>query len=79
MATTFVLVEEYLRTSSKPERDYVHGFLKERALLDRDHAARQSALIQWFSQHKLEWGIYAFAELRVQMALDHVRIRTFPW
>jgi Uma2 family endonuclease len=74
MATTLISVEEYLRTTSKPDHEFVRGVLKERAVPEWDHAAWQSALVQWFSQHKLDWGIRAFPELRIQVATGHFRI-----
>lgn len=74
MATTVISVEDYLRTSSEPDHEYVHGVLKERATPEWDHAAWQSALVQWFSQHKLEWGVFALPELRVQVETGHYRI-----
>lgn len=74
MATTLISLEDYLKTTSKPEREYVHGILKERSMPDWDHASWQSALVQWFGAHKMQWSVYAFPELRVKVGIDQVRI-----
>jgi len=74
MATTLISLEDYLKTTSKPEREYVHGVLKERSMPDWDHASWQEALIAWFHNHKQEWGIRVMPELRVRVAADQVRI-----
>jgi Uma2 family endonuclease len=74
MATTLISIEDYLRIDSKPNCEYVRGVLKERSMPEWDHAAWQSALLQWFSQHKLEWGIYAFPELRARVDTNQFRI-----
>ena len=73
-ATTLVSVEEYLRTTTSPDCEYVHGVLKERAVPEWDHAAWQKALMLWFASHERDWGILVFAELRIQVAADHYRI-----
>ena len=74
MATTFISVEDYLRTTSEPDCEYVRGVLKERSMPDWDHSAWQSALIVWFSAHQHEWGIRVFPELRIHVAADQFRV-----
>ena len=74
MATTQISVEEYLRTSSDPDCEYVHGVIKERAVPEYDHAAWQEAILAWFREHRLEWGIRALPELRIQVSPDEYRI-----
>ena len=77
MATTQISVEEYLRTSSDPDCEYVHGVIKERAVPERDHAAWQKILTRWFGDREREWGIEVFPELRVQAAPDNYRVPDF--
>ena len=75
MATqTLISVEEYLRTTSEPDCEYVRGVIEERAVPEYDHAAWQSALLQWFGAHKHEWNIIALAELRMRLSPDEFRI-----
>ena len=74
MATTQISVEEYLRTTSDPDCEYVHGVIKERAVGELDHASWQDALLHWFREHRLAWNIRVYPELRVQVAADNYRI-----
>jgi len=71
---TMISVEEYLKTSSHPDCEYVHGIIKERAVPERDHATWQKILTRWFGDHEREWGIEVFPELRVQVACDNYRV-----
>jgi Uma2 family endonuclease len=74
MATTVISVEDYLRSTSEPDHEFVHGGLKKRAMPEWDHSQWQSALIVWFGQHGHAWGIRAMPELRVRVAVGHFRI-----
>lgn len=74
MATTLISIEEYLNTSAEPDCEYVRGVIKERAVPEYDHAAWQEALLAWFREHKIEWGIRALPELRVQLSPEEYRI-----
>jgi Uma2 family endonuclease len=75
MATqTLISVEEYLRTTSDPDCEYVRGVLEDRAVPERIHAAWQAALIDWFRAHRIAWDIYVYPELRVQTNSEEFRI-----
>lgn len=74
MATTLISIEEYLHTSAEPDCEYVRGVLKQRAVPEYDHAAWQEAILAWFRDHKLEWGVRALPELRVQVSAEEYRI-----
>jgi Uma2 family endonuclease len=67
-ATTFVPVEEYLRSSFEPDAEYVDGQIEERAVGENDHSAWQDAILAWFRQHAKESQIRVRPELRVQVA-----------
>ena len=41
-ATTLIPIEEYLRTTYHPDRDYVDGEIQERNLGEREHARLQT-------------------------------------
>jgi Uma2 family endonuclease len=66
-ATTFVTVEEYLRSSFEPDAEYVDGQIEERAVGENDHSAWQGAIYAWFQQQAREGQIRVRPELRVQV------------
>jgi len=75
MATqALISIEEYLRTTSDPDCEYVRGEIVHRAMPTYDHAEWQKILIQWFANHEREWGIRALAELRVQVNPKEFRV-----
>jgi Uma2 family endonuclease len=67
-ATSFVPVEEYLRSSFEPDAEYVDGQIEERAAGENDHSAWQDAILAWFRQQAKEGQIRVRPELRVQVA-----------
>ena len=74
MATTVISVEDYLRTTSEPDCEYVRGVLKQRSSAEWDHSSWQAALIQWFSQHNKDWEIRVLPSIRIQAAADQFRV-----
>ena len=74
MATVQISLEEYLRTSYHPDRDYVDGEAQERNLGEFDHAAIQGLLASWFGQHRQEWGLHVLPEMRIRVSTTRVRI-----
>jgi Uma2 family endonuclease len=67
-ASTFVPVEEYLRSSFEPDAEYVDGQIEERAVGENDHSAWQKAICFWFELHAKKGQIRVRPELRVQVA-----------
>lgn len=67
-------VSEYLRTSYRPDCDYVDGVIEERNLGEFDHAALQEALLEWFRKNREDWRVRAFPELRVQVSPTRFRV-----
>lgn len=67
-ATTFVPVEEYLRSSFEPDAEYVDGQIEERAVGENDHSAWQGAICAWFQQQAKAGQIRVRPEFRVQVA-----------
>jgi Uma2 family endonuclease len=75
MATaTQISVEEYLRTSYRPDCDYVDGEVLERNLGERDHSKPQKCLIIFFGVREKEWRIVVLPEQRVQVKQHRFRI-----
>jgi len=66
-ATTFVTVEEYLRSSFEPDAEYVDGQIEERSAGENDHSAWQGAILAWFRQQAQTGQIRVRPELRVQI------------
>jgi Uma2 family endonuclease len=73
-APTLVSVEEYLRTSYRPDCDYVDGAVEERNLGERDHSWIQAKLIILLMSRFRETGIAAMPEWRVQTRPSRFRI-----
>ena len=72
--TTFVPVEEYLRSDYEPDAEYVDGEIEERPMGQYSHAAWQQALQLWFFAHAKEWNIRVLAEYRVKVAPTRYRV-----
>lgn len=67
-ATTFVTVEEYLRSSYEPDAEYVEGEIEERNSGENGHSAWQRAIYSWFQQQTQTGQIRVRPELRVRVA-----------
>ena len=46
---TLISVDEYLKTTTDPDCEYVAGVVEERAVGELDHASWQKALVRWFA------------------------------
>ena len=66
--TTFISIEEYLRSSFEPDAEYEDGRIEERAVGEYDHSAWQGAICAWFQQQTKRGQIRVCPELRVQVA-----------
>ncbi len=76
MATTSVLisVEEYLRTSYRPDCDYIDGEVRERNMGELPHSKLQAYFSWYFRSHREEWQINVLPEQRVQVSGKRYRI-----
>jgi Uma2 family endonuclease len=75
MATsTLVPLSEYLRTSYRPDCDWVDGQVRERNMGEGQHASVQGFLFYVLRGHGAEWSIRAYPELRVQTSEFHYRV-----
>jgi Uma2 family endonuclease len=70
---TLLSVEEYLNTSYSPDMEYRDGVLVERNVGDEAHSLLQLALGTYLHQHRKQWNIKAYTELRIK-----VREKWFP-
>lgn len=69
-----VPVEDYLRTTYRPDCDYVDGEVLERNLGERDHSEVQRELIFFFRSRKQAWSVFVFPEQRVQVSPKRFRV-----
>ena len=75
MATSVLVpLADYLKTSYRPDREYVDGEILERNVGKWEHARVQLLLGGWFLQHEKEWGIQTATEWRTQVSQTRVRI-----
>jgi len=75
MATSsLVSIEEYLRTSYRPDCDYVDGVVLERNLGEFDHAHLQIAISAYYYNRRKEWRIVVVPEQRVQVSPTRFRV-----
>jgi len=75
MASSILIsVTEYLRSTYRPDCEYVDGRVEERNAGEHDHAAVQAALILWFGRHQEEWRIEVLPEQRIRIAENRFRV-----
>jgi Uma2 family endonuclease len=74
MATLQTSLADYLRTSYRPDCDYVDGEVHERNLGEFDHVAVQAFLTSWFFQHRHDWALQVLPEIRIRIGQRRVRI-----
>jgi Uma2 family endonuclease len=71
---TLISVEEYLRTSYRPDCDYVDGEVLERNVGELDHSWLQTMLSAFLVNRRSQWGITVLVEQRVQVKATRFRI-----
>ena len=71
---TLISVEEYLRTSYRPDCDYVDGEVLERNVGETDHSWLQTMLSAYLVNRRSQWGITVLVEQRVQVKATRFRI-----
>jgi len=76
MATTAALlsIDEYLKTSYRPDCDFIDGELEERNVGERDHNRIQLLVGSWFLSHEQSWNIEPIPEQRTRVSQSRVRI-----
>ena len=71
---TLISLEEYLRTSFRPDCDFIDGEVRERNVGKRRHAYAQIEVGTWFSQRKKDLLLQPLTELRTQVGPGRIRI-----
>jgi Uma2 family endonuclease len=67
-------VEEYLKTSYRPDCDYVDGYIEERNVGEFDHGYLQLLLGVIFTNNREAWGVRAVTEVRAQVSRTRFRV-----
>lgn len=70
----FIPVEEYLRTSYRPDCDYVDGRVEERNLGEFEHSRVQYSLLKLMGLHETDWNIVLAPECRLQISKTRFRV-----
>lgn len=65
---------EYLRTSFRPDREWIAGEVRERHVGEGQHAVVQKFLAMFLGMREEEWGILVRTEQRVQVSAEHFRV-----
>src|ERR1700710_2554673 len=73
-SSTVIPLSEYLKTSYRPDRDYVDGELRERNMGEQPHARMQMILGRIFDVNRRTWGVRVLSEQRIQTSAEHCRI-----
>jgi Uma2 family endonuclease len=74
LESPMISVEEYLRTSYRPDCDYVDGVIEERNVGEWEHSQIQSRLLKWMSKYEEEWRVDSVVEQRLQVAEQRYRV-----
>ena len=69
-----ISLEEYLRTSFRPDCEYVDGFVQEREMGSEYHSLLQMWLGYWFVSHRAEWKVRVGGDIRTRVSADRVRL-----
>jgi Uma2 family endonuclease len=73
-ASTLVSIEQYLKTSYRPDVEFIDGELKEKPKVQWAHVRLQSLLCEWFGRHEDEWSIIGGPEARTRVSASRVRL-----
>jgi|HubBroStandDraft_1064217.scaffolds.fasta_scaffold115582_2 Uma2 family endonuclease len=71
---TQMTVEEYLRTSFRPDCEYVDGEVLDRNVGEVDHGSVQKLLLVYLAAREKRLGIFVIQEQRLQLSQRHYRV-----
>ena len=69
-----ITIEEYLRTSYRPDVEFIDGCLEDRTGGTWDHGALRGLLAEWFLRHAKEWGITGSLGVRTRVTQTRIRL-----
>jgi Uma2 family endonuclease len=67
-------MDEYLRTSFRPDCDFVDDHIEERHVGDLLHSLLQMEVAFWFRSRQQEWKVRTMPELRTRVSASRVRL-----
>ena len=70
----YVTVQEYLRTSYRPDCEYLDGRIEERNLGEYDHGLLQTLLAVLFMNNRGAWGVRTVTDVRTQVSRSRFRV-----
>jgi Uma2 family endonuclease len=73
-SSVLVPLSEYLRTTYRPDCDYIDGEVRERNAGEQPHSHIQSIINGIFRENRTAWGVRPLPEQRVQVAERRYRI-----
>ena len=73
-STVQVSLQEYLRTSYRPDVELVDGHLKEKPVVGFKHGVVQGALFLWFRNHRAERNVLVSVDTRTEVGDGRVRL-----
>lgn len=73
-AATQISVDEYLKTSYRPDCDYVEGEVRESNLGEYEHSRPLMHVIGFFGARENEWRILVLPGQRIRVRPDRFRI-----
>lgn len=73
-AAGLVNVADYLRTTYRPDCDFVDGALVERNVGLKDHSKLVGAVLMWFWQRRVELQVSVFPSLRIRISASRIRV-----
>jgi len=74
---TLISVEEYLKTSYSPDREYRDGLVMERNVGDIAHSRLQALLARYVGNREKQWQVRVYTELRTRARADWYPIPDF--
>jgi len=73
-APATVPLEEYLRTSYRPDCEWIDGKVRERNMGELPHSSVQKFLVRFFGNREKELGLRVYPELRLQVSAERYRV-----
>jgi Uma2 family endonuclease len=71
---TLIPVDEYLRTSFRPDCDFIEGEVLERNVGKRRHGYAQARIAAWFIHRQQTLRLESLTELRMRVGPNRIRI-----
>ena len=69
-----VTIHEYMRTSYRPDCDYVNGVVLERNVGEYNHSRLMGEILFYYCSRKPQRGLWPFVSLRTRVSATRVRV-----